>query len=243
MKPPRTRMIQFPNVLIHAPESQVKRHPCYWDAKRGNADAAEQLVCDNLSVETLESLRRTAGEMQPILVSAHAYEQEGVNAIPEVLSDILSRRLGWPRDSNVVQTNVVAHTGSDGFSRLARQPAFDGPIQVRGVYVLVDDFVGMGGTLANLHGYIEWSGARVLAATVLTGKSRSARIQLSPDRAAELRRKHGPELEHWWQNRFGHAFDALTESEAGYLIRTPDACTIRDRIIAAEQAGNCESGG
>jgi hypothetical protein len=92
----------------------------------------------------------------------------------------------------------------------------------------------MGGTLANLHGYIESCGARVLAATVLTGKSRSARIQLSLNRLAELRSKHGPQLEHWWQDRFGHTFDALTESEAGYLIRTPDADTIRDRIIAAE---------
>lgn len=52
----------------------------------------------------------------------------------------------------VLQTNVVAHTGADGFSRLARQAEFAGAIQPGCDYVLVDDFVGMGGTLANLKG-------------------------------------------------------------------------------------------
>ena len=36
---------------------------------------------------------------------------------------------------------------------------------------MVDDFVGMGGTLANLRGYIETHGGTVLAAIALTGKA------------------------------------------------------------------------
>lgn len=240
MKPPRTIWNRFPDVLLHAPEPDVKRHSQYWDAKRGNADAAEQLVTDLLSEAMVARLPSLVGSAAPILVGAHAYEQEGVNAIPEALSDVIAKRLGWPHDGNIVQINVVAHTGSDGFARLARQPAFEGTI-VRGApYVIVDDFVGMGGTLANLRGYIESNGGRVLAATVLTGKTRSAELQLSSGRLADLRRKHGPNLEHWWRERFGHSFDALTQSEAGYLLRTPDADTIRNRIAAAEQAGDRE---
>jgi hypothetical protein len=53
-----------------------------------------------------------------------------------------------------------------------------------------------------------------------------------------LRGKHGTELENWWRKRFAHAFDALTESEARYLVRSPEADAIRDRIAAAEQAGD-----
>ena len=170
----------------------------------------------------------------PTLVSAHALEREGVNAIPEVFAERLSQVLGWPAETGVVQTNVVSHTGANGFWRLARQAEFDGPVQPGRTYVLVDDFVGMGGTLANLRGYIESKGGRVLAAVSLTGKPHSAKLALSPERLHELRSKHGTELENWWVGRFAHAFDALTESEARYLARTETADTIRDRIVEAQ---------
>lgn len=59
-------------------------------------------------------------------------------------------------------------------------------------------------------------------------------MSVTTNRLNELREKHGSELEYWWQHRFGHGFDSLTESEARYLVRTQDADTIRNRIIAAE---------
>ncbi len=239
MKPTRRPWGDFPNVLIHAEESRVKKHPAYRAAKSGDAGAALELVQDVFDRELPERLRILVGDSRPVLVSAHAYEREGVNAIPEVLADVMAKKLDWPVDGSVVQTNVVAHTGAGGFARLARQPAFDGTVTPDTDYVMVDDFVGMGGTLANLRGHIESQGGRVLAAVVLTGKPHSAKLRLTPERLNELRNKHGAELEHWWQERFGHAFDALTESEARYLVRTPDAGTVRDRIAAAEQAGNC----
>jgi hypothetical protein len=62
------------------------------------------------------------------LVSAQAYERDGLNAIPEIFADALGKALNLPVDADVLQTNVVAHTGADGFSRLARQAEFDGPI-------------------------------------------------------------------------------------------------------------------
>ncbi|MGZ9060015.1 MAG: hypothetical protein ACXW14_12315, partial [Burkholderiaceae bacterium] len=91
--------------------------------------------------------------------------------------------------------------------------------------------------------HIETHGGKVLAAVALTGKPHSARLRLAANTLDELRKKHGKELEHWWQERFGHAFDALTESEARYLVRTPDAATVRNRIVASEQAGNCPQSG
>jgi hypothetical protein len=243
MKPPRTAWHDFPDVLIHASETAVKQHPSYRAAKRGDAVAAVHLVRDTLNLQQVESLGRMLAGHKPVLVSAHALENQGVNAIPEVLADELGIRLGWPVDAGVVQINVVGHTGADGFSRLARQAQFDGTIVPGAEYVLADDFVGMGGTLANLRGFIESHGGKVLAAVALTGKPHSARLKLSATQLEELRNKHGKELEHWWQARFAHAFDALTESEARYLARTEDADTIRNRIAAAEQAGNRPGGG
>ena len=168
-------------------------------------------------------------------MSAHAYEREGINAIPEAFAVEISKAVGWPHDLGVAQINVT-HTGADGFSRLARQAEFAGTVQNGCEYVLVDDFVGMGGTLANLKGYIESQGGKVLAAVSLTGKPHSAKLALSSERLQELRGKHGTELENWWIGQFAHAFDALTESEARYLARTEAIDTIRDRIAAAKQA-------
>ena len=79
----------------------------------------------------------------------------------------------------------------------------------------------------------------IVGATVLTGKVHSAILPPSLEQLHLLRSKHGADLENWWLSRFGHTFDCLTQSEARYLERTADANTIRNRVIAAEQAGNC----
>lgn len=236
--PPRTPWNQFPDVLIHASESTVKKHPAYEAAKSGDDVAATHLVLTCLNLAQVVALNQLVAGKQPTLVSAHAMERHGVNAIPEVFADELGRLLSWPVDTGIVQTNVVSHTGANGFWRLARQAEFDGTVEAGCDYVLVDDFVGMGGTLANLKGHIETLGGNVLAAVALTGKTHSAKLAPTPDRLNELRKRHGTEFENWWIGHFAHSFDALTESEARYLARTETADTIRDRIAAAEQTGN-----
>ena len=100
-------------------------------------------------------------------------------------------------------------------------------------YLIVDDFIGQGGTLANIRGYIERHGARVIFISVLAGKPFSAKIALSDGRLSALRKKHGKELEHWWRETYGYDFRFLTESEARYLERTQDVDTIRAKLAAA----------
>lgn len=133
--------------------------------------------------------------------------------------------------------NRVFHTGADGFHRLAFPPVFEGKVEPL-EYVLVDDFVGQGGTLANLRGYVETHGGRTAAAIALCGKAYSARLQPSKETLERLRQKHGRQLEEWWIATFGYGFESLTESEARYLTRSPDADTIRARLAAARGAGN-----
>ena len=237
-KPVRTPWNEFPDVIIHSPESAVKKHELYEEAKAGDSDAAFQLVQETISVDAVERVINLAGGRFPLLASAHAFEKNGVNAIPEALADELGERTGFPVDGSIIQINVVGHTGANGFSRLARQALFDGDVVAGADYMLVDDFIGQGGTLANLKGYIESKGGKVIGATVLTGKPFSARIALTNEQLATLRAKH-ENLEDWWKARFGHSFDCLTESEARYLERTKDADTIRNRIVEAEQERDC----
>jgi len=161
-----------------------------------------------------------------------------LNAIPEAMADVLSKYLDCEIDTDIVQTNIVSHTKADGFSRMARQPVFNGKVDSETSYLLVDDFVGMGSTLANLRGWILRAGAKVSGATVLTGKAHSARLQLKKVMIHELREKHGSELEVWWNATFGFRYECLTNAEAGYLLRTPTAERIRNRITEKIKEGD-----
>ena len=156
----------FPPVWIHAEELTVKKHPAYKTAKAGDPDDAFQLVHDVISVAVIKQVKDRFQDMTPVFVSAHAIEGAGVNAIPEALAEVLAEQLHWPAEHAIVQTNIVGHTGADGFSRLARQAQFDGPVSQGELYILVDDFVGQGGTLANLRSHVIRGGGRVLGATV-----------------------------------------------------------------------------
>lgn len=234
--PPRTAWAPTFPVCILAPVAAVKGHPCYAAAKSGDAYAASLLVDATADFAALGRFARHFRRCQPVVVSAHAAERDGVNAIPEALGQRIASALGWPHEDRFVQANVVGHTGADGFSRLARQARFAGQVTAGAQYVLADDFVGMGGTLANMRGLLEAGGGLCLGAIALTGQRRSATLPVSAATLAELRAKHGEQLESWWQRQFGHAFDCLTESEARYLCRTADADRVRDRIAAAKQA-------
>ena len=244
MTPPPRRAWRrdFPDAVLLADETRTKRHPDYPAAKAGDESAAARLVdalVDGVGLAAARNLVATAGKADnPILVCAHAYEREGVNAIPSALSELLSQWLKVPFSTNVVQSNVVAHTGADGYGRMARQARFEGDIEKGCEYIMVDDFIGQGGTMANLRGWVEKQGGRVVGAIGLTGKPYSAKLNPTKEQLHELRRKHGPDFENWWRECFGHAFDCLTQSEARYLARSPDADTIRDRLAAAERPGD-----
>lgn len=244
--PPRAPWGAFPDAIILAAEPVVKSHPEYAKAKSGDIGAARVLVAELVSQDGLEAVKSLlpGGRGQrglPTLVSAHAHERGGINAIPVALATLLGTRLGLPSESTVVQTNVVSHTGASGYGRLARQARFSGELQPGREYVLVDDFVGQGGTLANLRGWIHDVGGKAVGAIVLTGKEYSARLSPSKEQLDALRERHGVELEQWWRDQFGHSFDCLTQSEARYLERSPNAETIRNRLASAKQEGDGRS--
>lgn len=236
-KPPRAPWGDFPDALIHAPESAVKRHPDYSAAKAGDVAAAVRLVADTLDESAVTRLSELVGGATPRLAGVHAVEGQSVNVIPVALAATLSQRLGWPVETGIIQINRVGHTGADGYHRLATPALFGGAVESGTSYVLVDDFLGQGGTLANLRGYIEQHGGSVTAATVLTGKPYSAKLKVTSSTLEKLREKHGT-LEDWWRSRYGYGFELLTESEARYLDRSSDADAIRARLAAAAPGGS-----
>ena len=232
----------FPDVVIQADESVVKQHPDYSKAKAGDPEAAYRLVKAFFDLRKTATIHAMVSNQTTLVVGVQAQETTGNNAIPRAYAKVLAYHLGLNSDRDIVQANVVSHTGARGFHRLAVQPVFDGKVFDGRDYVIVDDFIGMGGTVANIRGHIERDGGHVVGVTVLTGKEQSARIRLESGTLQSLRKKHGNDLESWWREKFGGGFDRLTESEAGYLLRQQNADTIRNRIAKAERRLDRQAG-
>tara|TARA_R110002110_G_scaffold63319_2_gene176263 strand:- start:398 stop:1228 length:831 start_codon:yes stop_codon:yes gene_type:complete len=236
-KPIRTVWEKAPRVQIIARESAVKNHERYGAAKAGDNEAAVELVTDIVTEDAIKRIRRDIRGRDPLLIPVHALETESVNTIPMALAIYLADKLDLVVNTDVLQANRVSHTSASGYHRLATPAIFEGEVIEGAEYYLVDDFVGQGGTLANLRGFIEHAGGIVIGATTLTGQRRSAILAPSQETLEKLGVKHG-DLEEWWQKVFGYGFDFLTESEARYLFRSSDADRIREGIIAAARAGN-----
>lgn len=239
--PKRHPWDEFPDVVIVAEEKAVKQHAEYDQAKAGNVDdaapAAKRLTAEVLSADALERVQGLSLQ-NAVLVPVHALETGGLNRIPGAFAELLAGKLGLDIETSIVQANIVNHTGATGWERMARPPLFSGDIVARRSYVLIDDFVGQGGTLANLRGYLMSKGGVVRGAVTLTGRDYSAKLALRLETLAQLRMKHGHEIENWWRENFGYGFDCLTESEARYLLRAEDADTIRAKLSAAGLAGH-----
>jgi hypothetical protein len=222
----------FPPVLIHVPAIEVTTHPWFAAARSGDVDAAALLVADTCSGAVADRLAELKAGERLTLASVHGQKPDGLNVLPDVLAHALQMLLGWDIDMELVQANVVDHSGVVGFGHLARQAVFDGNVVPGRCYVLVDDFIVHGATLANLRGHIVRQGGRVLAATVLTGDLTAAVLPPSLEIVREVRDKHGS-IESWWRDYFGYGFDCLTAVEARFLARHSDSGRIRGQIEAA----------
>lgn len=228
----------FPPVAIHAPKREVSTHPWFAGARSGDVDAAALLVADTCSGAAVDWLAELGKGSAPLLAGVLTQKADGPNVLPEVLAHGLHLLLGWELDTQLVQANLVDHAGDAGFSRLVRQAVFAGAVEQGRAYVLVDDCIGQGGTLANLRGHIIAGGGRVLGATALTGNTSAAVLRPAPGRLEELRGQHGS-IEQWWQEYFGFGYDCLTHAEAGFLLGH-DSATIRSRI--GERSGTAAAG-
>lgn len=210
-------------------DGPLKAHADYAAAKGGDADAAIRLVQD--LAPPLLAHTGQFGE-DAIYVAPHAIEASGENAIPQMLATYLAAMHGARDDTSIVQRNKVFHTGADAMQRLIAPSEFAGDVQTGGRHVLVDDVSTMGGTLADLAGYIRANGGEVVGTVVLADASRSGKLHPSSRTLRELGRRFPDEI----RDIFGIEIQALTAEEAGYLIGFRSADELRNRAVAAKQA-------
>lgn len=231
---------EFPDTVMAHPLSFLNNHPDYEAAKAGDDAAALRVARDAVTPEFVEQVRALIPEgSQPRIVPVLAVEGAGKNRIPLMAAEVLAQRLGLKTDTAPVQAEKVGRTQSSALERIANQPTFAGEV-AKGDYLIIDDTLTQGGTLAQLKTHIEDNGGRVLGAIALTGKNYSRKLSLDPSTLAEVRGKYGS-IEPWWRDTFGYSFEGLTQSEARTLLTFDKGQLspgqLRDRIAAARDAG------
>ncbi|MRW91799.1 hypothetical protein GJ699_17530 [Duganella sp. FT80W] len=229
--PPRFPWNHFPPVYLHTSERFVRTHHAFVAARAGDSRASMKLVADAIPVSMLEQLAKRFDALAPVLVSPQVAEKSGLSTTPQVLASVLSDFLQWPCENRVIRSGGV---GDTGYERLQRQAIYDGPVVIGLNYLLVDEFIEHGGTLANFRGHILEQKGCVIGATVLAGDDCNAELALTGTILSELRSRHG-RIEYWWRQRFGFGFECLTASEARYLCRVRSSESIIASLVAIER--------
>ncbi|MFK8398187.1 LPD38 domain-containing protein [Pseudomonas sp. BGr12] len=230
----------FPDVTVAHPLAFLNNHPDYAAAKAGDTAAALRVARDAITPEFVDQVRQAipAGS-SPKIVPVLAREGAGDNRIPVIAAEVLAQRLGLQTDLTPVQQEKIGRTQASALERVARQPTFQGDV-APGDYILLDDTLTQGGTLAQLKTHIEDNGGRVVLAAALTGKNYSRKLSLDSSTLAEVRGKYGS-IEPWFRETFGYGFEGLTQSEARTILTfdrgvlSPEQ--LRDRLAASRDAG------
>ncbi|WP_445344878.1 phosphoribosyltransferase [Acinetobacter bohemicus] len=241
----RTSWENFPKVQVLYPLNTLKKasEEHYYNAKSGDVLSAFELLAIELNTyDEIIKLEEIFVQNSPIIVPVLAIEALGNNRIPAVFSQMIGAMLELEVSEDIVQTVKANHTNAGAYERIVRQPRFDGYVQEGRNYIIVDDTVAMGGTLAALKGYIESRGGKVLKAVTLTGLTvPEFDIVPSEKMLKSVLSKH-PDLSEWWQYEFGFPIEYLTQGELGHL-RTPSSLDeIRNRLITSGFQSSHETG-
>ena len=227
----------FPKVIRNGDLGELSKEPEYQAAKKGDSEAALSLVDRLVTDETVNQLKDLIGDERPRILPVLATEAAGNNKIPLAFAEVLADRLGLTVDTGIVQREKVSRTDSGADHRLAFNPSFVGDVQPGEKYLIVDDTLTMGGTLASLRGYVENRGGKVVAASVMTAHHGAVDLAVKPKMLAGIEAKHGQAMDAFWKENFGYGIDKLTQGEAGHLKAAASVDAIRDRIAAARHAG------
>lgn len=225
----------YPGVVIHrggTSRLRLRTHPNYPDAKTGGVAAAMRVVGDLLNPRAMERLTALIGNRKPLLVPVISRYSLGANQIPFAYAVTLGLSLGLAVCGSITQTNAVSHTGACAARRLVTRALFNGAVKSGQDYLLVDDHVTMGGTVADLRAFIEAGGGRVVGVTTLTASPASTRLAVRPQWLDKLRCRF-PELEGWWVYTYGYGLAGLTNAEVLYLCRFRSVERIKCRLAGA----------
>jgi hypothetical protein len=217
------------------------RSEAYREAKAGDAYAArlviEAVIRTDLCLQIGDAYRGA------IILSVHAEERAGRNKLAVVYARALGDIAVMDVDDSVVQTNRPQHTDASARARFARRPLFSGTITAGQTYLLVDDVVTSGSSLAALRHYTESRGGRVVAATTLAAAEARyghfpTRLPVTQESLEAICAKFAADQIESIIQAYGVApsLEHLTESEARVLRQFRSLDALRNSLAAGRQA-------
>lgn len=151
--------------------------------------------------------------------------------------------LGIEVYKDIVQVNHVKRTGSSTDHRLAFPPIYAGEVQRNKNYILVDDTLTLGGTLAALRGYIENRGGNVLGCMVMSAHPYSLDLVPTKEMLDNIKPKHDSVMDDYLNGEFNYDTKYLTRAEAAHILTAKNVDSLRDRITQARFSASIGVGG
>lgn len=226
----------FPPIIRNGDLGELQKQPEYAMAKGGDTEAAQDIAERLVRVDLLDQIQHLIGSERPRIVPVLAEEASGRNKIPLAMAFTVGEKLGLDVDVSIYQQERVARTGEGADYRLAFNPSFGGPVIEGQSYLVFDDTLTMGGTIASLRGFLENRGGKVMAGAVMTAHPGALNIAIKPGMIHAINQKHGAAMDDFWKETFGYGIDQLTQGEAGHLRKSPSVDAIRTRIFEARHA-------
>lgn len=245
----------FPRVLTHVSLQRLYcagqrrgealdesgRSAAYRAAKAGDADAAKRVVEEVVDPQLIIEMTKTSP--RAMVASVHAQEAAGVNKLSVMYARAMADIGGFQVEEEIVQTNRAQHTGATARQRLARTVEFAGAVQKGRDYIVVDDVITSGSSLAALRHYIEACGARVvLASTLAAAAARHGhdpvQLAITAQTVKGLEQKFAREAVDAIIEEYGIApsINHLTESQGRAVLGFESIDALRSSLVAARQA-------
>ncbi|MFN3832148.1 MAG: phosphoribosyltransferase [Allorhizobium sp.] len=217
-------------------------HPLY-DAAKGSRDvgAALEIMDDLVTADTFNKLKQLEHQygMRPKLIAPSAQIGESNNALAISYAQWLGHELGWGVEEGIFQTKDFSKDKSTAWVRIAHRSGFYGEIDKTTPYVIVDDVVTLGGTLADLRSFILGKGGRVIGMSTLASKDgNDVQIRLNSSEQTELEKFYGSDLAKFCNELLGFDHRGFTSPEAARVLSCSGYVDLRKKISRGRDEGN-----
>jgi hypothetical protein len=225
----------------------LREQPEYNLAKsQGNVNSALAVIEGVVREKTLEYVYDmsfcSGGQFTPTIVAPAAQPGMSGNALAISYAQWLGNELGWPVERNIFQEKLVSRDRHNAWFRLGHRPAFYGAVQAGGHYIIADDVFTLGGTMAELRGFIMSGGGLVVGMTALAHSSgENAQIALAKTTLDRLLYQYQGVIDEFCRQEIGYGTACLTEPEAGVLLGLSSLDCVRKAINGSRNIGAAPS--
>ncbi|MCQ2445007.1 MAG: hypothetical protein MJ061_05940 [Mailhella sp.] len=196
----------------------ARKSPLFDAAKHGDEDAAYRLVLSLCAGHP--GPKRLASYGKPILVPVISASSR--NRLPIAMCRFLAGRSGVEIDDGFRLHSERSRKEQKAVERLLNRGAFSGDVREGRKYVLVDDFITMGGTVNELRLHIEAGGGVPVAGFFMGSSLYSVPLLQTEKMSALIRERFDPAelsaaLAH--VGLYGGDVSKLTNSECRYILK------------------------